>query len=246
MPAAALSIAAGRALFQLLTILRYDCGGLIDFGRRQMKHLATALVLTAAVAALPAAGRADEARCASAWDGESASIGCAAVNEAMGNQLADLLSRILNDRLDPQMVMVKLGEIEPLPPEGVARAVADDQRQAIVNSLAGKQTQQIAIIAHPQVFDSAEYAGSLATPLLMAGWQVEGNQVRRAAPKQLDGVYGVALVVRDPNAPPEKTAVLRRALSAAKIPTPLVTDPALAPDATVLWIGKRPSFAIRK
>jgi hypothetical protein len=55
-------------------------------------------------------------------------------------------------------------------------------------------------------------------------------------------VYGVALVVRDPNAPPEKAARLKAALTAAKIPTPLIADPTSAPDATLLWIGKRASF----
>jgi hypothetical protein len=96
------------------------------------------------------------------------------------------------------------------------------------------------------VADSADYARSLAQPLLMVGWRVEGNQVRRAAPKNLEPVYGVALVVQNAEALPDKAVTLKRALSAAKIPAPLLVDPALAPEATQLWIGKRPSFGLPK
>jgi hypothetical protein len=52
--------------------------------------------------------------------------------------------------------------------------------------------------------------------------------------------------VRNPSAPPEKAVSLKGAWSAAKIPTPLVADPALPPEATLLWIGKRPSFGEAK
>lgn len=212
-----------------------------------MQRTFTPLFLAACLALLPAAGRADDApRCTSSWDSDNVSIGCSAVGEGMGNQFAELLSRMLNERIDPRMVMVKLGEIEPLPPEGVARSLSTDQQQAMLNSLAGKPSQQIAIIAHPQVFDSADYARTLAQPLLMVGWQVEGNQVRRAAPRNLEQVDGVALVVRDREAPPEKAMILRRALSAARIPTPLLVDPALPPEATLLWVGKRPTFGTPK
>lgn len=222
-----------------------------------MKRFAPLLSLFAVLAMLPGAARAQSplgaipglatgndatARCTSSFDGDAPSITCTGIGEGLGKQLAEVLSRVVNDRLDPRLVMLKLAEIEALPPEGVSRALSDDQRQTIVNLLAGKQSHQIAITAHPQVADSADYARSLATPLLMVGWQVEGNQVRRIAPKNLEEIYGVAVVVRDPNAPPEKAVRLKGALTAAKIPTPLIADAALAPEATLLWIGKRPSF----
>lgn len=221
-----------------------------------MKRFALALPLLAAVALLPGPGSAqsppgaipglaqhDETqRCTSSFDGDAPSIACSGVSEGLGRQLAEVLSRIVADRLDPRLVMLKLSEIESVPADGVARGLSDDQRHIIVSSLIGKESQQIAIIAHPQVADSADYARSLATPLLMVGWQVEGNQVRRIAPKNLEDVYGVALVVRDPNTPPEKAVRLKGALTAAKIPTPLVADPTFAGDATLLWIGKRPNF----
>ena len=116
----------------------------------------------------------------------------------------------------------------------------DKQRQTLVEQLIGKQAERIAIVAHPTVTDSAEYAKSIATPLLMVGWQIDGNQIRRAAPKPLDGVSGIALFVQNPNAPPEKAVRLKAALSAARIMVPLVQDPSMPPDATTLWIGRRP------
>ena len=164
----------------------------------------------------------------------------------MGNHLAELLSQILNDRIDPHMVTVKLAEIEPIPPEGIPRELSKPQEQAILNSLAGKPTQQIGVVAHPQVADSAQYARSLAAPLMVVGWQIEDNQVRRAAPKNLEPVYGVALVVHDAAAPPEAAANLRRALAAAKIPARLLADPSLAPQAMLLWVGRRPVFGVVK
>src|SRR5207248_8651172 len=204
------------------------------------------------VVLVPSAVRADDppapASCAIAaqplfgGDAANVTISCSGINEAFANQLAALMSRILRDRLDPQMVNAKLDEVERVPDDGVARTVDDSQRQAIIQTLAGKDTEQITIIAHPAVEDSAGYGKDLATPLLMAGWQIEGHQVRRTAPKPLEPVQGVAIVVRDTNAPPKKALRLKAALTAAKIAAPLVADPRFDAEATMLWIGKRPVF----
>ena len=168
-------------------------------------------------------------------------IGCiGGINDAFGSQLVDVLNKIVRDRLDPRAVLAKLEEIEGVPDDGVARSVSDSQQQAIVQSLAGKQAEQIAITVHPSVEDSAGYAKDIAAPLLMAGWQIEGHQIRRAAPKVLEPVTGVAVVVRDRNAPPQKAVRLKAALSAAHIAALFVSDPSLAPEAAMLWIGKRP------
>ena len=170
-------------------------------------------------------------------------IGCSGgVSDAFGNQLAEVLNRILQNRLDPQMVLAKLDEIDRVPDDGLPRVVDDGQRQAIVQSLVGKQSEQIAITAHLAVDDSAEFAKGIAAPLVMAGWQIEGHQIRRAASRALDGVHGVAIVVRNRDAAPPKAMQLRSALSAAHIGSQFVSDPNLAPDATVLWIGRRPVF----
>jgi hypothetical protein len=173
-------------------------------------------------------------------DQGSVTILCDGVSEAGGMQLADILNRILVNRLDPQSVLVKLEEIVSIPEDGVARTLNDKQRQTMVEQLIGKQAERVAIVAHPTVADSAEYAKSIATPLLMVGWQIEGNQIRRAAPKPLDSVSGIALFVNNPSAPPEKATRLKAALSAARVMVPLVQDASMPPDATTLWIGKRP------
>jgi len=110
-------------------------------------------------------------------------INCTGLSEAFGRQLTEILTRILKNRLDPQMVLAKLEEVDQVPPEGVARTVDDNQRHLIIQSLIGKPVEQIAITAHLSVEDSAEYAKALATPLMMVGWQIEANQVRRAAPE---------------------------------------------------------------
>src|SRR5207253_6356300 len=131
-------------------------------------------------------------------------IGCSGgVSEAAGNQLAEILTRILQKRLDPQLVLVKLEEVDRVT-DGVARIVDDGQRQAIVQSLVGRPAEQIAITAHLAVDDAAEFAKGIAAPLTMAGWQIEGHQIRRAASRALDGVHGVAIVVRNRDAAPPK------------------------------------------
>jgi hypothetical protein len=200
----------------------------------------------------PTAARADDpppqASCAIApqpmfgADPNGVLIACTGVDEAAGNQLADLMTRIMRDRLDPQTVNAKLDEVERVPDDGVPRTLTDAQRQSIIRALSGREAEQITITAHPTVEDSAGYGKDLATPLLMAGWQIEGHQIRRAAPKTLDPVSGLAVVVRDRDAPPQKAVRLRAALTAAHVNAPLVSDPSLAVEATVLWIGKRPTF----
>ena len=175
-------------------------------------------------------------------DQNAVTIACTGVSEAFANRLAALMTRILHDRLDPQMVSAKLDEVERAPEDGVARALDEGQQHAIVQALAGKDAEQITVIAHPSVEDSAAYAKDLATPLLLVGWQIEGHQIRRAVSKTLDPVTGVAVVVRDQNAPPKKAQRLKAALSAARVSAPLVSDASLAPEATTLWIGKRPVF----
>ena len=170
------------------------------------------------------------------------SINCTGLNEAFGRQFAEILTRILRERLDPQTVMAKLDEVDRAPAEGVARIVDENQKQVIIQSLVGKPSEQIAITAHPMVEDSAEFAKAIATPLLMVGWQIEGHQIRRAAPKSLDPVSGLVIVVRERNAPPPKALQLKTALSAARIGASLMSDPALPPDAVLLWVGRRPQY----
>lgn len=170
-------------------------------------------------------------------------IGCTGLSEAFGKQFADILTRILKDRLDPQAILAKLDEVDRVPEAGVARTVDDNQRQLIIQSLHGKPPGLIAITAHPIVEDSAEFAKAIATSLLQVGWRIEGQQIRRAAPQALEPVPGLAVVVRDKGAAPQQALQLKAALSAAHIAATLVADPSLASEATLLWVGRRPAFA---
>jgi hypothetical protein len=170
-------------------------------------------------------------------------INCVGVGQAFAGQLAGVLTYIMQRRLDPEQVIAKLSEIEGAPEPNVARKLSDDQGQTIIQSLIAKPTQQIAIIANPQEADSGDYAKSIAGQLLMAGWQIEGNQIRRVALPVLDEMPGLVLVVRDDKNPPEKALLLKKALAAAKILAPVVSDPTMAADEAMLWVGKRPSFA---
>ena len=51
------------------------------------------------------------------------------------------------------------------------------------------------------------------------------------------------ILPRDKGAAPEQALQLRAALIAAHIAAGLVADPSLAPEATLLWIGRRPGFS---
>ncbi|HEX3952896.1 MAG TPA: hypothetical protein VHW90_04945 [Stellaceae bacterium] len=179
--------------------------------------------------------------------GQTAGVGgvtivCNGTNEAIGRQIADIASRIVKERLDPQMVIGKLDEVNQVPAEGVARTVSDDQRQTIIKSLLDKPAAQIGVTAHPSAEDGADFAKALATSLQMVGWKIEGNQIRRMTNQVVDQVRGLAIFVRNKDAAPAKALQLRTALAAAHIPAALVSDPTLASDAAVLWIGRRPVF----
>ena len=108
-------------------------------------------------------------------------ITCTKLTEAVGEQFALILTRILQDRLDAQMVMAKLDEVDQIPEEGVARTVTEAQRQLILRSLSGKPAGLVAITAHPEAGDGPELAKGIATALLQAGWQIDGQQIRRIA-----------------------------------------------------------------
>jgi hypothetical protein len=174
---------------------------------------------------------------------QDVTIACSGLGETVGKQLADILTRILQDRLDPPMVMAKLDEVDRVPEEGVARAVDEHQRQLIIQSLFGKPAGEIAIITHPEAADGAELAKAIAMSLLQAGWQIEGQQIRRTALPSIESVRGIAVVVRDRGEPPPLALRLKTALNAAQIAAALVADPTMAPDATVLWVGRRPTFS---
>jgi hypothetical protein len=169
-------------------------------------------------------------------------INCIGVTEEFGSQLAGVLTYVLQHRLDPQIVIAKLDEIEGMPAADAPRTLSADQGQTIVQSLAGKPGGTIAIVAYPDGKDAGDYALAIATKLQIAGWQIDGSQIRRAAPPNLAEITGMALVVHDEKSPPEAAVQLKQAMAAAKIFLPIIADPSLAADAEMLWIGNRPEF----
>ena len=169
-------------------------------------------------------------------------INCVGVTEEFGTQLAGVLTYVLQHRLDPQIVIAKLDEIEGAPPGDAPRTLSADQAQTLVQGLVGKPTGTIAIVAYPDGKDAGDYALAIATKLQIAGWQIEGRQVRRSAPQNLVDITGIALVVHDEKSPPEAALQLKRAMGAAKIFLPIISDPSMGKDTELLWIGKRPDF----
>jgi hypothetical protein len=165
-------------------------------------------------------------------------INCVGVTEEFGGQLAGILTYVLQKRLDPELVVAKLNEIEGAPEGDAPRTLSADQGQAIVQSLVGTKGQ-ITMVADPGGKDTGDYALAIATKLGMAGWQIDGSQIRRAAPPGLADIHGVVLVVHDEKAPPEKAVQLKKAMAAAKIFVPVISDPKLAADTALLWVGQR-------
>lgn len=208
-----------------------------------MKRLLLVLGLTAlpVIAASAAENRPAAPGCSVAGS-DPVTLACPAVSPAFGAQLADVLTTILERRLDPQQVLDKLAEIEPAPAPGVARALDPVGRQLVITSLYGKPTGTIAIVADPVEGDAVGYGTSIAAPLSMVGWQISGNQISRKTLPPVAEMRGVAVLVRDAGAPPPAATELKAALATAHIIAPIRADPTLAADAIVLWIGKRPQF----
>jgi hypothetical protein len=170
-------------------------------------------------------------------------INCVGVSEEFAGQLAGILTYVLQRRLDPEVVIAKLDEIQGMPVNGEARTVSAEQGQTIVNALAGQPAAQIKIVASPAGKDAGDYALAIATKLQTAGWQIAGGQIPRVAPPGIGEINGIALVVRDEKAPPDMALRLKQAFAAAKIFLPIVSDGTMAADTALLWIGKQPELS---
>jgi hypothetical protein len=169
-------------------------------------------------------------------------IDCVGVTEAYGNQLAGILTYMLQRRLDPDLVVAKLDEIEGAPPGDTPRDLTADQGQLLVKALLTGKQATISINADPDGTEPGNYALAIATRLGMAGWTIEGSQIRRAVPPGLGDIHGLILAVRDEHQAPEQATQLKKAMAAAKIFVPIVSKPDLAADAALLWVGKRPTL----
>ncbi|HWB51869.1 MAG TPA: hypothetical protein VG651_22365 [Stellaceae bacterium] len=170
-----------------------------------------------------------------------AMIDCAGVSPEFAGQLAGILTDVLQRRLDPAIVVAKLGEVMGAPPGDAPRNLTADQGQALVQSLVGGKPAVITIDADPDGAEPGGYALAIATRLGMAGWRIEGDQIRRVVPSGLEQVRGLALAVQDDKTPPEKATQLKQAMAAAKIFLPLIAKADLPPNAALLWVGKRPA-----
>jgi hypothetical protein len=225
-----------------------------------MKSLIPALL--SALFLMPAAARADDAAPPNAPPGAQADqqgcglvsgalvsqgqgqvmINCVGVTEAYGSQLAGILTYVLQKRLDPEIVIAKLDEIEGLPAGDQPRNLTAEQGQAIVQSLVGGKPATVKIVADPDGPEAGNYALAIATRLGMAGWEIAGNQIPRTVPPGMEDIHGIVLVVHDEKKLPDKAAQLKKALSAGKIFVPVISRPDMAPDEAMLWVGKRPTL----
>jgi hypothetical protein len=169
-------------------------------------------------------------------------INCVGVTEEYGGQLAGILTYVLQRRLDPELVIAKLDEVEGVPAGDTPRDLTADQGQALVQSLIGGKPAMIAVTADPDGPEPGDYALAIATRLGMAGWQIQGSQISRTVPPGLQDIHGVVLVVRDEKKPPEMALQLKKAMASAKIFLPIISRPDIAADAAMLWIGKRPTL----
>lgn len=176
-------------------------------------------------------------------DSGTVTINCIGVSVAFAGQLAGVLTYVVQHRLDPEIVIAKLGEISGVPADDVPRNLTVDQGQAIVQSLvASGKPASLTVTADLAAPDAANYALAIATRLGMAGWNIAGSQINRAVPPGLDDIRGAVLVVRDEKKPPEMANELKKAMAAAKIFLPIISRPEIEPDAAMLWIGKRPEL----
>jgi hypothetical protein len=169
-------------------------------------------------------------------------INCVGVTEEFGTQLAGILTYVLQHRLDPELVVAKLDEIQGMPAGDAPRTLDASQGQTILQALLGKPSAEVAIVANPEGKDTADYALAIASKLQLGGWQIAGGQIRRTVPPAVADIAGLVLVVHDANSPPDAALRLKQAMASAKLFVPIVSDASLAPDATMLWVGKRPEF----
>jgi len=168
-------------------------------------------------------------------------INCAGVTEEFGGQLAGILTYVLQRRLDPELVIAKLDEVEGVPVGNTPRTLTADQGQAIVQGLAGGTQATIAVSADPDGAEPGNYALAIATRLGLAGWLIQDRQINRVVPPGLEDIHGAVIVVHDEKSPPDTALRLKKAMTEAKIFLPIIARPEIIkPGAVMLWIGKRP------
>ena len=119
-----------------------------------------------------------------------------------------------------------------VPSESDKRYLAPDQKKAILAFLANEPKGAFVIKASMTAPDAWSYADQLAEPFRHSGWNVRIDNAMFGGPN----VSGVRITIKNPEAVPPSSIVLKNALEAAGITTPAFYDPGV-PDAEEVWLS---------
>ena len=119
------------------------------------------------------------------------------------------------------------------------RSLSDKQRSDLTYAISKYPPQDFRITAFMSAPDGQGYGADVGTQILRGGWKVPGNAVDRAIATRVDGVRGLAVLVKDKSNPPVKALQLRDALNYAGLSVPILDGDGMGDDTVVLWVGSR-------
>jgi hypothetical protein len=119
------------------------------------------------------------------------------------------------------------------------RTLSDKQRADLAYAISKYPSQEFRITAFMSAPDGQSYGADVGTQILRGGWMVPGNAVDRAIATRVDGVRGLAVLVKDKSNPPLKAMQLRNALDYAGLNAPILDGDGIGDDVVVLWIGSK-------
>jgi hypothetical protein len=111
------------------------------------------------------------------------------------------------------------------------RILTPDQKKAILTFLANQPKGAFVIKANISVPDAWSYSDQIAEPFRKSGWNVRLDNAIISGPN----VTGVWITIKNPDAVPPCSIVLKSALEAAGIVTRAHYDPGI-PDAAEVWL----------
>ncbi len=117
------------------------------------------------------------------------------------------------------------------------RSLSDAQKAMIRDELLSAEPGEITISAYLSAEDGRSYGTDIGNAILSGHWKVAALNSAILSP--FDNLRGVYIQVRDKDQPPSKAVILQRALKAAGIDAPFLTDSTKSADAIGLWIGRR-------
>lgn len=170
----------------------------------------------------------------------SVTINCPGINKAQADELTKIINKLLANQTDLKQFGNKLDEIlKAVDALANGRSVTQMQKDAMAAVLAVLPTEVIPITTYASAEDGLSYGQEIGTGILMGHWDVQGRAVNRAIATPFDNLRGVAILVHDKDHPPAKALSLQRALKAADITAPILTDTSQDTTGLVLWIGRR-------